>query len=119
MIVYGIKNCDTVKKARAFLDGAGVAYRFHDYKTQGVDRDKLAAFVEAFGWDTVLNRRGTTWRKLPDGVKDGVTDADSALAVMLEHPSTIKRPIAEGKTRTLLGFDPVAWELALEMGEFG
>ncbi|MFN4166856.1 MAG: ArsC family reductase [Pannonibacter phragmitetus] len=119
MIVYGIKNCDTVKKARAFLDGAGVAYTFHDYKKDGADAEKLAQFVEAFGWEQVLNRRGTTWRKLPDEVQDAVKDNASAIALMLEHPSAIKRPIAEAKGRTLLGYDPVAWEMALEMGELG
>ncbi len=117
MIVYGIKNCDTVKKARAFLNEAGIDYSFHDYKKDGVDEKKLKAFIEEFGWDNVLNRRGTTWRKLPDDVKESVTDAESALNVMLEHPSAIKRPIVESKAKNFIGFDAVAWEMALELGE--
>ncbi|NBN65378.1 ArsC family reductase [Microvirga tunisiensis] len=118
MIVYGIKNCDTVKKARAFLDAAGVAYRFHDYKKDGVDPEVLRQVTETFGWEQVLNRRGTTWRKLPEEEQAGVRDAASALALMLAQPSVIKRPIVVAARRTLLGFDPVSWETALEMGEF-
>ncbi|MFD1697401.1 ArsC family reductase [Roseibium aestuarii] len=118
MKMYGIRNCDTVKKARAFLDEAGISYQFHDYKKDGVDEEVLQAFVGEFGWDTVLNRRGTTWRKLDDEVKDGVTDAASAVAVMIEHPSTIKRPLVQAEGRRFTGFDPVAWEMALELGEF-
>ena len=117
MKVYGIRNCDTVKKARKFLEEAGVDYTFHDYKKEGVDADKLAAFVGEFGWDTVLNRKGTTWRKLDDEVKESVTDAASAIALMIENPSMIKRPIVEGKEKNFIGFDPVAWEMALELGE--
>jgi len=117
MRVYGIRNCDTVKKARKFLEEAGVAYEFHDYKKVGVDEEKLRAFVKEFGWDTVVNKRGTTWRKMPDDVKDGVTDADTAVSFLMDQPSAIKRPIVEGATRNLIGFDAVAWELALEMGD--
>ncbi len=117
MKVYGIKNCDTVKKARKFLEEAGVDYEFHDYRKDGVDGDKLAAFVAEFGWDTVLNRRGTTWRKLDEAIKDGVVDAPSALDVMIENPSAIKRPIVEAENKTFIGFDAVAWEMALEIGE--
>ncbi|SHM86712.1 ArsC family reductase [Roseibium suaedae] len=117
MKVYGIKNCDTVKKARKFLEEAGVAYSFHDYKKDGVDAEKLRQFVSEFGWEMVLNRKGTTWRKLDDETQDGVTNAETAIEVMLEHPSTIKRPIAEGKNKILLGYDPVAWEMSLELGE--
>ena len=117
MKVYGIKNCDTVKKARKFLEEAGVEYSFHDYKKDGVDPVKLRQFVDEFGWEMVLNRKGTTWRKLDEEIKDGVTNAEAAIEVMLEHPSAIKRPIAEGKAKTLLGYDPVAWEMALELGE--
>jgi len=117
MKVYGIKNCDTVKKARKFLEEAGVDYTFHDYKKEGVDADKLTAFVGEFGWDTVLNRKGTTWRKLDDEVKESVSDAQSAIALMIENPSMIKRPIVEGETKNFIGFDPVAWEMALELGE--
>lgn len=117
MKVYGIKNCDTVKKARKFLDEAGVEYSFHDYKKDGVDTEKLAVFVAEFGWDTVLNKRGTTWRKLDEEVQDSVTDAASAIAVMAENASVIKRPIVEGEAKNFIGFDPVAWEMALELGE--
>ncbi|KZM51298.1 ArsC family reductase [Labrenzia sp. OB1] len=117
MKVYGIRNCDTVKKARKFLEEAGMDYTFHDYRKDGVDADRLAAFVGEFGWDTVLNRRGTTWRKLDDEIKDAVVDAASALSVMIEHPSAIRRPIVECETKNFIGFDPVAWEMALELGE--
>ncbi|NVK35628.1 MAG: ArsC family reductase [Rhodobacteraceae bacterium] len=117
MKLYGIKNCDTVKKARKFLEEAGVAYEFHDYKKDGVDEEKLANFVGEFGYDVVLNKRGTTWRKLDDEIQDSVTDAKSAIAVMVENPSTIKRPIVEGADKNFIGFDPVAWEMALELGE--
>lgn len=117
MKLYGIKNCDTVKKARKFLEEAGVDYEFHDYKKDGVDADKLARFVGEFGWDQVLNKRGTTWRRLDEETQAGVTDARSALDVMIEHPSVIKRPIVEAEAKTFIGFDPVAWEMALELGE--
>ncbi|WP_417687219.1 ArsC family reductase [Roseibium sp.] len=117
MKVYGIKNCDTVKKARKFLEEAGVDYTFHDYKKDGVDQDKLTAFASEFGWETILNKRGTTWRKLDEEVQDTVTDAASAIALMCEQPSIIKRPIVEGEAKNFVGFDPVAWEMALELGE--
>lgn len=117
MKLYGIANCDTVKKARQWLDEAGLAYDFHNYKKDGVDEEALRRFVAEFGWDKVLNRRGTTWRKQPDEVKDAVTDADSAVALMLAEPSMIKRPILETAGNNLIGFDPTAWELALEAGD--
>lgn len=117
MKVYGIKNCDTVKKARKFLEEAGLDYEFHDYKKDGVDAEKLAGFLEEFGWEVIVNRKGTTWRKLDDEVKDAVRDNASALALLQEQPSAIKRPIVEAKAKNFLGFDPVAWETALEMGE--
>lgn len=117
MKVYGIRNCDTVKKARKFLEEAGIDYAFHDYKKDGVDADRLEAFVQEFGWDAVLNRRGTTWRRLDEATRDGVTDARNALEVMLDNPSVIKRPIVEGASKNFIGFDAVAWEMALELGE--
>jgi len=117
MKLYGIKNCDTVKKARKFLEEAGVAYEFHDYKKDGVDADRLARFVGEFGWEAVLNKRGTTWRRLDEATQEGVVDAKSALDVMIENPSVIKRPIVEGAAKNFIGFDPVAWEMALELGE--
>ncbi|RZI62630.1 MAG: ArsC family reductase [Rubrivivax sp.] len=105
--LYGIPNCDTVKRARVWLDGQGLAYQFHDYKKQGVPAAKLPQWMAALGWDQVLNRAGTTWRKLDDGVKAGVTDAASAAALMVEQPSVIKRPVVEWDDGQLsLGFSP-------------
>ena len=105
MILYGIRNCDTVKKARAWLDGAGVAHDFHDYKVAGVDADKLRAWMDALGWETVLNRAGTTFRGLPDADKVGI-DMDKAVALMLAQPSLIKRPIAVADGVLIAGFKP-------------
>ena len=111
--LYGIANCDTVKKARGWLDGQGIAYAFHDYKPAGVDADKLARWVEAVGWEKVLNRSGTTFRKLADGDKTDL-DAAKASTLLLAHPSAIKRPIVEfGDGGLLVGFDPVTWSTAL------
>jgi len=93
--VYGIPNCDTVKKARAWLDEHGLAYQFHDYKKQGVPADRLAGWLQTLGWEKVLNRAGTTWRKLDDAAKAGVTDAASAAALMVAQPSVIKRPLVQ------------------------
>ena len=109
--VYGIPNCDTVRKARAWLESRGVAYDFHDYKKQGVDRDLLEAWVSEHGWETVLNRAGTTFRKLdPKLTRD--LDAGRAIALMLEHPSSIRRPIVVDGGRTLVGFEPGAFAAA-------
>lgn len=90
--LYGISNCDTIKKAKAWLESHDIAYRFHDYRKQGLERELLEAMEAALGWQALLNRRGTTWRGLPDTVKDNI-ERDSALAVMLEHPALIKRPV--------------------------
>jgi arsenate reductase len=104
--IYGIKNCDTMKKARAFLDKRGVAYGFHDYKTQGIERSKLEGWAKKAGWETLLNRAGTTFRKLPDQDKAGLTEK-RAIALMLAQPSMIKRPVLEaGGGRILVGFKP-------------
>ena len=103
--IYGIKNCDTMKKARAWLDANGVAYVFHDYKTEGVDPARLAHWVEHAGWETVLNRAGTTFRKLPDAAKADL-DAAKAMALMVEQPSMIKRPVLEYPGGLLIGFAP-------------
>ena len=111
LTLYGIPNCDTVKKARAWLDGRGVAYAFHDYKKAGIDEASLRRWIAALGWETVLNRAGTTFRKLPDSDKAGL-DADKAVALMLAQPSMIKRPIVEGDGILLAGFKPEAWEQA-------
>jgi arsenate reductase len=101
--LYGIPNCDTVKKARAWLDAHGVAYAFHDYKKAGVDEGQLRGWVERLGWEKVLNRAGTTFRKLPDSDKADL-DAARAVAVMMAHPSAIKRPILEAGDTLLAGF---------------
>ncbi len=103
--LYGIKNCDTVKKARAWLDAGGVEYGFHDYKALGADAARLRAWVAALGWETVLNRAGTTFRALPDADKTGI-GADKAVALMVAQPSLIKRPIVEGDGVLLAGFKP-------------
>jgi len=110
--LYGIPNCDTVKKARAALDGRGVAYVFHDYKKEGADPAKLAAWVGVAGWEKVLNRAGTTFRKLPDAAKQDL-DADTAVALMTANPSCIKRPVVEYDDGLLVGFDPVQWNSVL------
>ncbi|NYD91479.1 ArsC family reductase [Sphingomonas melonis] len=112
LTLYGIRNCDTVKKARAWLDAAGIAYDFHDYKTQGVDRALLEGWVARLGWEVVLNRAGTTFRKLPDADKAGL-DAERAVALMCAQPSMIKRPVVEAGETLLVGFKPAEWETAL------
>lgn len=103
--IYGIQNCDTMKKARAWLDAKKIAYVFHDYKTEGIDRARLEAWAKAAGWETLLNRAGTTFRKLPDADKDGL-DAKKAIALMLAQPSMIKRPVLDLGGRLLVGFKP-------------
>ena len=108
--LYGIRNCDTVKKARAWLDAASVAYDFHDYKTAGVDPDRLRGWVDRLGWETLLNRAGTTFRKLPDADKAGL-DAERAMALMRAQPSMIKRPVVEQGETLLVGFRPDAWDV--------
>jgi len=110
MIVYGIANCDTVKRARAWLDERGTAYIFHDFKKVGVPERKLDAWLKAAGWESVLNRKGTTWRKLDSSVQNRIVDAQSARALMLEQPSAIKRPVVEwGDGRITVGFDVADW----------
>jgi arsenate reductase len=104
--IYGIKNCDTMKKARAWLDRKGIDYDFHDYKAAGVDRAQLERWAKKVGWETLLNRAGTTFKKLPDKEKEGITQA-KAIALMFKQPSMIKRPILEaGGGRILVGFKP-------------
>jgi Spx/MgsR family transcriptional regulator len=109
---YGIPNCDTVKKARAWLDANGIAYTFHDYKKEGADPLKLRAWIAAMGWDTVLNRRGTAFRKLDPAQTAGL-DAEKVVPLMQAHPSTIKRPVVEHSGGLLVGFDPAEWEARL------
>ncbi len=102
--IYGIKNCDTMKKARAWLDKHGVAYSFHDYKAAGIDRERLERWSKKVGWETLLNRAGTTFRKLADKDKNGI-DASKAVALMLAQPSMIKRPVLElDGGKLLVGF---------------
>ena len=103
--IYGIKNCDTMKKARAWLDTHGVAYDFHDYKAVGVEKDKLKQWSDKLGWESLLNRAGTTFKKLPDADKEGITEK-KALALMLAQPSMIKRPVLEVGGKLLVGFKP-------------
>lgn len=110
--LYGIPNCDTVKKARSWLDGKGVAYAFHDYKKAGADAAKLAAWCDAKGWETVLNRAGTTFKKLPDADKTGLDQA-KAIPLMLDQPSMIKRPVVEYPGGLLVGFKLPEWEAAI------
>ncbi len=103
--LYGIRNCDTVKRARRWLDARGVAYAFHDYKVPGVDASRLDAWIQAVGWERLLNRAGTTFRKLPEDERGGLT-RERARAIMLAHPSAIKRPVVESGDTLLVGFDP-------------
>ncbi|RYE34832.1 MAG: ArsC family reductase [Hyphomicrobiales bacterium] len=114
--IYGIKNCDTMKKARAWLDGHGVAAGFHDYKASGIEKASLERWVEEHGWETVLNRAGTTFRALPDAEKQGL-DAAKAIALMLAQPSMIKRPVLDlGQGKTIVGFKPEIYADAVAKG---
>jgi arsenate reductase (glutaredoxin) len=106
--LYGIRNCDTVKKARRWLDERGVAYRFHDFRTDGLGADRLDGWIRAAGWETLLNRRGTTWRQLPEADRAGI-DAERAAALMLEHPTLIRRPVVEHGKQVLVGFNAEAF----------
>ncbi len=107
--IYGIKNCDTMKKARLFLEERGVDYAFHDYKASGIDRTHLERWCREVGWETVLNRAGTTFRKLPDAARENLDEA-RAIDLMLEQPSMIKRPVLERDGRLLIGFKPETYE---------
>jgi arsenate reductase len=113
MIIYGIKNCDTMKKALAWLDQRGVAYAFHDYKTAGIERGKLEGWAKKAGWEMLLNKAGTTFRKLPDEDRQGLTEK-KAIALMLAQPSMIRRPVLElGGGKLLVGFKPEQYEAAV------
>lgn len=109
---YGIPNCDTVKKARGWLDARGLDYAFHDYKKEGADPAKLSAWADAAGWEVLLNRRGTTFRKLSDADKADI-DRAKAIVLMAAHPSLIKRPVAEHAAGVLVGFGEDEWSAAL------
>ena len=107
--IYGIKNCDTMKKARAWLDGHGVAYDFHDYKTAGIDKDRLKQWSDELGWEALLNRAGTTFKKLPESDKEGLNER-KALALMAAQPSMIKRPVLDLGGKLLAGFKPEVYD---------
>jgi arsenate reductase len=106
--IHGIRNCDTMRRARAWLDQRGVVYRFHDYKTQGIERQVLQRWAAAVGWEMLLNRSGTTFRKLPESEKAGLTE-DKALALMRAEPSMIRRPVLDVNGGLIVGFDPAAY----------
>ncbi|RAI30423.1 ArsC family reductase [Rhodoplanes serenus] len=110
--LYGIKACDTMKKARAWLDQHGVAYEFHDYKSRGIDAARLRAWAAVVGWETLLNRAGTTFRKLADADKANL-DEDQAIALMAAQPSMIKRPVLDIGGTLLVGFSPQNYAAAL------
>jgi arsenate reductase len=109
--IYGIKACDTMKKARAWLDTHSVVYAFHDYKVQGIERAKLEEWTRTVGWEALLNRAGTTFRKLPDASKAGI-DAGKAIALMLAQPAMIKRPVLDAGGALIVGFKPAIYAAA-------
>lgn len=110
MKLYGIRNCDTVKKARRWLDQNAVEHQFHDFKKDGLNSEQLTTWEQAVGWEILLNRRGTTWRKLPQDIRDDI-DAASAHRLMLENPSIIKRPVVEDQGAVTVGFDAEDWTI--------
>ena len=110
--MYGIRNCDTVKKARAWLQEHRVAFDFHDYKSAGIDRDRIASWAAELGWERLLNRSGTTFRKLADEQKQGLNEA-KAIELMEQQPSMIRRPLIEKDGRLLVGFDPERYRQVL------
>jgi arsenate reductase len=111
--IYGIKNCDTMKKARAWLDAHSVEYAFHDYKTSGIERSKLASWCNSVGWERLLNRNGTTFRKLSDAQRANLNEA-KAIELMLAQPSMIRRPVLELGRTVLVGFNPESYAKALK-----
>ena len=111
--LYGIKNCDTVKKARKWLDANGLDYAFHDYKKEGADEGKVASWIADKGVDTVLNKRGTTFRKLSDEEKADAADSHKAVTLLVQHPSMIKRPVVEHENGILVGFKEDEWSANL------
>ena len=110
--LYGISNCDTIKKARRWLDDNGIEYDFHDYKKAGIDKQALKSWCGEFGYEALLNKRGTTWRKLDDDLKENVTET-AAINIMAEHTSVIKRPVLISGDIRLLGFDENAYKALL------
>ena len=103
--VFGIKNCDTIKKARNWLTDQGIEYQFHDFRANGIDRDRIETWIQQAGWETVLNRRGTTWRKLDAAIQDTV-NRDNVAALLAEHPAMIKRPVLDIDGDISIGFKP-------------
>ena len=114
--IYGIKNCDTMKKARAWLDDHDVAYDFHDYKTAGIEKSKLKQWSEELGWETLLNRAGTTFKKLPDADKEGLNES-KAIALMLAQPSMIKRPVLDLGAKRVVGFKPEVYAKEVKLAK--
>ncbi|HHQ6624634.1 ArsC family reductase [Serratia fonticola] len=111
LTMFGIKNCDTIKKARRWLEEQDVAYQFHDYRADGLDEQLLRDFVARLGWEPLLNTRGTTWRKLDEAQRNACDNADAAIALMLEQPAMIKRPLLDdGKGHALLGFSSEGYQ---------
>lgn len=114
-VMFGIKNCDTIKKARRCLEAAGVDYRFHDYRADGLTDDQLQQFIDVLGYQDLLNTRGTTWRKLPEAEREAITDAASAKALMLAQPAIIKRPVLRAPDGSLLlGFSEALYQNRLQ-----
>jgi len=111
--VFGIANCDTVKKARKWLDANDVSYEFHDYKKKGIDKPTLSQWCKTLGWETLVNKRGTTWRKLPDADKEGLTQA-RAIQLMLNNTSLIKRPVIDNGATLLAGYDEARYTSTLK-----
>ncbi len=112
--LYGIPNCDTVKKARSWLDQAGLSYHFHDFRKAGLDAATVAAWLRQVPWETLVNKKGTTWRALPDAHKASVINAATASATLLAHTSAIKRPVLCSGDQVLVGFDPALYEKTLK-----
>lgn len=113
--LYGIKNCDTVRKARKWLEAHDVPFTFHDFRSGGLDKGDLHAWAEAMDWETLLNRRGTTWRKLPEEQRDGI-DEEKAIQLMLDNPTLIKRPVLITGKQVHVGFRPGEYETIFEKG---
>jgi len=112
--LYGIPNCDTVKKARTWLDQAGLSYQFHDFKKAGIDKSMVAGWLKQVSWEILVNKKGTTWRGLPDATKVAVVDAATATALMLENTSVIKRPVLCMNNQVLVGFDADLYKKTLK-----
>jgi arsenate reductase len=110
VVIYGIANCDQVRKARAWLASTGISCRFHDYRPDGIEPERLAIWLQRVPWDALLNRRGTTWRRLPERDRLGVTDLLSAQALMLAEPRLIRRPVLEWGDRILIGFSEALYQ---------